>query len=62
MDRQTPGIGQELSTAPGRRIWGVTLGVAALLLLATLAFLIIRNYFTPTPATRPAPKIQTSQP
>ena len=62
MDKQTPGIREELSTVPGRRIWGVTLGVAALLLLATLAFLIIRNYIAPTPATQAAPKTQTSQP
>ena len=62
MDNQTPGIRQELSTAPGRRIWMVTLGVAALLFLVMLAFLIIRKYAVPAATPLVAPKTQPSHP
>jgi hypothetical protein len=39
-----PSLQQETSTRTGRRLWMVTLGVAALLILITIIFLVVGKH------------------
>jgi hypothetical protein len=61
MNPQTPNIRQELSNPSGRRIWRVTIGVAALLVLAILLFSVIWKQTSREPATQVPTKTETPQ-
>ncbi len=39
-----PSLNKEMSTQTGRRLWKVTLGTAALLVLIGLIFLLVGNH------------------
>jgi hypothetical protein len=41
---QPPSLEKEISTRTGRRLWGVTLGIAGLLILIGLIFLFIGQH------------------
>jgi hypothetical protein len=61
MERETPNIRQELSSPYGRRIWRMTLGVAALLVLAILVFSVLWKQTNREPASQIPAKTETPQ-
>jgi hypothetical protein len=59
MERETPNIRQELSSPYGRRIWRMTIGVAALLVLAILVFSVLWKQTNREPGDQAPAKTET---